>query len=216
MLDQNKITQLEQFSLFDGLNELGRLAVANVASYAYIDRGTRVTNLATNFPVLTLVVKGELKLVEITSSGREQPIYFLRAGDVEGEEAVLTQTIVDNMLVATTDSIVLKIARDDLMVLLDVYPQLSRQLSISMAQKLIRLSKQRTWLLAENVEDRLWNYLLDIAQQLGKNNFTLPISKKDLAAYLGTVPETLSRRFAKLERDGRLKRGARGQITLYL
>lgn len=216
MLDQNKIAQLSGFALFQGINELGLLAIANVARYTHLDKGDQITNMVTNYPALTLIVNGELKVIQLTSSGREQPLYFLRAGDVEGEEEVLTQNMMDTSLIATKDSTILRIARDDLVVLLDVYPQLSRQLSMNMAYKLIRLSKQRAWLLAETVEERLWNYLLDLAQELGKNSFVLPISKKDLAAYLGTVPETLSRRLAALEQQGRLRRGNRGQIDLLI
>lgn len=37
---------------------------------------------------------------------------------------------------------------------------------------------------------------------------------KDLALYLGTTPETLSRKFALLEKQGRLKRKVR-QIKLF-
>ncbi|MDD7007204.1 MAG: helix-turn-helix domain-containing protein, partial [Lactobacillus johnsonii] len=47
-----------------------------------------------------------------------------------------------------------------------------------------------------------------------KNNFTLPLKMKDLALYLGTTPETLSRKFALLEKQGQLKRQLR-RIELF-
>ena len=47
-----------------------------------------------------------------------------------------------------------------------------------------------------------------------KDNFTLPLKMKDLALYLGTTPETLSRKFALLEKQGQLKRQLR-RIELF-
>jgi CRP/FNR family transcriptional regulator len=44
---------------------------------------------------------------------------------------------------------------------------------------------------------------------VNKNSFTLPLKMKDLALYLGTTPETLSRKFVLLEKQGSLKRKIR-------
>ncbi|EEU19587.1 transcriptional regulator, Crp/Fnr family [Lactobacillus crispatus 125-2-CHN] len=51
------------------------------------------------------------------------------------------------------------------------------------------------------------------ANEIGQNSFVLPLKLKDLALYLGTTPETLSRKFALLEEQGRLRRKLR-QIDL--
>lgn len=64
------------------------------------------------------------------------------------------------------------------------------------------------------VKDRLLKYLQTYTDEIGKNNFTLPLKMKDLALYLGTTPETLSRKFALLEKQGQLKRQLR-RIELF-
>ena len=43
---------------------------------------------------------------------------------------------------------------------------------------------------------------------------TLPMSKKDLASYLGTTPETISRRLADLEEQGLIEQKPRRQIKI--
>lgn len=55
-------------------------------------------------------------------------------------------------------------------------------------------------------EERLLEYLHTYVDKIGKSNFTLPLKMKDLALYLRITPETISREFALLEKQGQLKR----------
>jgi CRP/FNR family transcriptional regulator, anaerobic regulatory protein len=48
----------------------------------------------------------------------------------------------------------------------------------------------------------------------GSNEFTLPMSKKDLASYLGTTPETISRRLSDLEENGYIKQKPKKMIEI--
>ncbi len=80
--------------------------------------------------------------------------------------------------------------------------------------KVSEMQKQIHLLALPKIEDRLLKYLQTYAGEIGKNNFTLPLKMKDLALYLGTTPETLSRKFALLEKQGQLKRQLR-RIELF-
>jgi CRP/FNR family transcriptional regulator len=42
----------------------------------------------------------------------------------------------------------------------------------------------------------------------------LPMSKKDLASYLGTTPETISRKLADLENEGYIKQKSDRKIEI--
>lgn len=213
-LDQKKINDLKQFTLCNGLSDLGLLALANVATYAKLSKGDVLTHPLSNSPYLTLVVTGELKVVRFSDDGQEQPIMFLGSGAVGGASYVLLRQMNDDQIIALKNSTILRIARDDFMVLLDVYPQLNRQLSVILATQVNELQQNRATLLVENVEERLWNYLLQIAEKEETDTFNLAVTKRDLALYLGTVPATLSRRFASLEGQGRIKRGKGNLITV--
>lgn len=80
--------------------------------------------------------------------------------------------------------------------------------------KVSEMQKQIHLLALPKVEDRLLKYLQTYVDEIGKNNFTLSLKMKDLALYLGTTPETLSRKFALLEKQGQLKRQLR-RIELF-
>ena len=44
---------------------------------------------------------------------------------------------------------------------------------------------------------------------------TLPMSKKDLASYLGTTPETISRKFSSLEERGLIKQHTQKYVEIF-
>lgn len=56
----------------------------------------------------------------------------------------------------------------------------------------------------ERVEERLAHYLLQISAN--QSSITLFMKMKDLALYLGTTPETLSRKLKYLEDHNYIKR----------
>lgn len=70
------------------------------------------------------------------------------------------------------------------------------------AQKVTRLEQQSQFLMMERIEERLATYLIDLYKVQGDMLVTLPMKKKELAAFLGTTPETLSRKFKLLSEQG--------------
>src|SRR5690606_10892488 len=73
-----------------------------------------------------------------------------------------------------------------------------------MTTRLKESEKQTAQVSTEHVESRIISFLLDCLAPDSGNSPTvqLPVSKKDLASYLGTTPETISRKLASLESEG--------------
>lgn len=84
----------------------------------------------------------------------------------------------------------------------------TRLLQLTM-DKVQELTTQNQYLMMEAVEERLWAYLNRQATLRGRSRFTLPMKMKDLATYLGTTPETLSRKFKNLQAAGKIDRDRR-------
>ena len=72
-----------------------------------------------------------------------------------------------------------------------------------LSMRLRRFTVQIENLSLKEVPARLAGYLIYLAEEQGsEDSVTLDISKGQLASLLGTIPETLSRIFAKLNQDG--------------
>jgi CRP/FNR family transcriptional regulator len=62
--------------------------------------------------------------------------------------------------------------------------------------------QQAKFLMMESVEMRLANYLLDLAKITDGSYVQIPMTLKDLSAFIGTTPETISRKLRLLEEKG--------------
>jgi CRP/FNR family transcriptional regulator len=83
--------------------------------------------------------------------------------------------------------------------LLEKHPALALKLLADLSLKLRQFAAQIENLSLKEVPARLATYLLVLAESQGRRDqVTLAISKGQLASLLGTIPETLSRMFAKL------------------
>ena len=72
--------------------------------------------------------------------------------------------------------------------------------------RLRRFATQIENLSLKEVPERLANYLIYLSEEQGREDeVELQISKGQLASLLGTIPETLSRIFAKMSEEGLIR-----------
>ena len=82
------------------------------------------------------------------------------------------------------------------------------------ANRLEGSEKQTTRFATEKVETRIALFLAEYVDDHDQNIVTLPMSKKDLASYLGTTPETLSRKLTDFEEQGIIKQQGQRKIKI--
>lgn len=155
-----------------------------------------------------------MKVTQDTVSGREQMLRLLQAGDFDGEAVLFTQTEHNNNAVALTDSQVCTISRGDFQKLLHATPELALNVLNALGQRVVALENQATAASTASVAERLANYLLETSAAMGNAKFDLPLRKKDLALYLGTSPETISRRLTTFADEGLIKQHGRSEIEI--
>jgi CRP/FNR family transcriptional regulator len=140
----------------------------------------------------------------------------LEPGQVAGEVWFLTGDRPEQDCVALEASRLCVFEHDVLAGLIRKYPDIGVAMLRSLAE---RLAGAERMLVARTVADvgaRVAAYLLDLPATWGADQVatvTLPLAKKDVATFLGTSAETLSRRLATFERDGVIRvRGAEVDI----
>lgn len=158
---------------------------------------------------LVIVAHGGARLYTLDENGRENVTQILKTGDYAGENWLFGEANINTYVEATENSEICLLNRNEFLALMKKKPELSIQLLEQNIIKVRAMHRQIQLLSLPKVEDRLLSYLQTYAKQVNKNSFTLPLKMKDLALYLGTTPETLSRKFVLLEEQGTLNRKLR-------
>jgi CRP/FNR family transcriptional regulator, dissimilatory nitrate respiration regulator len=161
-----------------------------------------------------IVQSGRIKVFKLSAEGKEQILHIFAAGDHFAEVAALDGNSFPASASALEKSVVLFFPRLAFLGLLEQRPTLAINLLKSFARHLRHFSHLVDTLVLREVPARLAAYLLSLSEQNDQaDRVELDLPKGQLAARLGTIPETLSRIFAKLSRDGLIELEA-GQVTL--
>ena len=192
--------------LFAALSEKDRQRIAEAAVDRRYDRGEHVFQSGDQ-PGLHIVHRGRVKVYRLLESGGEQLIRILGSGDFLGEAAVLAGVKVDQFAVALDEVEVCSIDRHRILDILTERPAVALAMLQTVSQRLSAADQMMASLTGQSVERRLVEHLLQLAHDAGSPRFRLPSSKKDLASYLGTTAETLSRRLSALQTAGAVRLG---------
>lgn len=183
--------------IFQGLEYNQQLKIEQLVKRTHVQK--QETVLMPGDPgQLIILERGQLKAVQYTDDGREKLQFFMNTGDYTGENWLFGEENTHTFLIATADSLVCHIAAKDFNQLLVSLPDLSYQLLKSMVNHNNQLLQQNAYLAIGRIEARLLAYFNDLTIQQQSQTITLPFNLKDLAAYLGTTPETISRKIAAL------------------
>ena len=98
------------------------------------------------------------------------------------------------------------IPRNAFLDLLNRYPSISLKLLEVMNRRLQTLTRQTVLDSGSQVKKRLIRYFLDLSTAQESQSVTLSLRGKELAQFLGTTPETLSRRWTQMEKEGLIKK----------
>ncbi len=191
--------------LLNHLPHEDQLKINQLLHHQVFAKGEHVINPLLD-PRLAIVAHGSLKIYQLSPAGQEQLLRVAEAGDYEGENflfGVENETLYGEALEETE---VCFLKRDDFQKLLLSYPEISLKLLTFNAEKASSTEKQASFLLMERVEERLATYLLNLSKTKDSATFTLPLKMKELATFLGTTPETLSRKFKLLEKEKLISR----------
>lgn len=194
--------------LFNALSPAEIAQVEQIVRHRTFEKGETVIS-PFNDPQLTIVAQGALKIYQLSLNGKEQLLRVIGPGEYAGEEA-LFGAVNENLYGETiSKSTICYLKQTDFRKLLLDYPKLSLRLLEINAQKSMQTQQQTNFLMMDDIESRLANYLLQLATVAGSDQVELPMKMKDLAAFIGTTPETLSRKFKLLEEDGYITRQGR-------
>src|ERR1022692_2964500 len=153
-----------------------------------------------------IIQRGSVNVHRVTAAGKEQIIHIFRTGESFAEVALATEKGYPADARALEPTQVLLVQKSGILALLRRQPELALRMLGSMSSHLRVLVGQLEDLTLKDVETRLANWLVKRCpnpQSEAPVHIELTMTKRVLAAELGTVSETFSRTLAKF-RDQKL------------
>jgi CRP-like cAMP-binding protein len=142
------------------------------------------------------VVKGTVRTYKVLNDGRRQIGGFYLPGDIFGLEFADEYTLSADTI---TDAKVLVVKRSALVALAERDAAIGRELRALTARELRRV-QERILLLIKSAQERVASFLLEMAERAATADaIELPMSRQDIADYLGLTIETVSRTLSALE-----------------
>lgn len=210
--------------LFAGLTAAQQDLVAQVARPRQWDSGEVVRGAGARADEMLVVHTGKVKLSRTLPSGKERLLRVLEPGDTLDEHTFLHPEATTDTAEALAQTRMCAFSHAALTDLVRQYPEIAVRMLDTLAGRLEDAERQLA-LSTINVDSRLADYLLQLPSLPGAARGTtadlalsagpaaapaalrvrLPLPKKDVASYLGTTPESLSRSLKRLTAKGLLQ-----------
>ena len=157
------------------------------------------------------VLTGSVRTYKVLNDGRRQIDAFYLPGDIFGLELGDDHSCSAE---AITDSTVLVVRRSLVLTAAEKQTDVARRLWSHTARDLQR-AQHHTLLLIKSAQERVAAFLLEMAERLCAGAAVeLPMSRQDIADYLGLTIETVSRTLSQLEGAATIALPASRRIVL--
>lgn len=185
--------------LFNGLPDDQLEAIKKIAIEKQINKGEIVVSEGDEGKGFFVIIEGRVKVFKVSAEGKEQILHIFGPGQPFGEVPVFAGQRFPANAQAIDKARVLFFPRVAIVDLITANPSLALNMLAEMSKKLRLFAVQIENLSLKEMPARLASYLIHLADEQGEEeSVNLKISKGQLASILGTIPETLSRIFAKL------------------
>jgi CRP-like cAMP-binding protein len=196
------IHQIARIPLFQGLDRKHYDQLAMIVTDRVFQKGETIFGEEDEGTGFYVVLSGRVKIFKLSPEGKEQILHIFGPGEPIGEVAVFTGRRFPASAEALEETRAFFFARKEFMDLIRRDPSLALNMLAVLSQRLRRFSALIENLSLKEVPGRLATYLLYLQEEKkGGGDLLLEIPKNQLASLLGTIPETLSRILARMNRE---------------
>ena len=151
---------------------------------------------------LYVVAQGQVKVVLIGEDGREVILSVMGEGEFFGEMALVDDEPRSAHVIAMEDSTLLVLRREDFQGILKQTPGIALALLRELSRRLRRVDEKVGSLVLLDVNGRVAQLLLDLADEAGSERITRRLTHHTIAQMIGSSRETVSRTMRDLVEKG--------------
>lgn len=201
-MEQDKAAALGSIKLFEGLPAKQLEVLAGIALLKRARAGEALFEAGQPGTHFYAVVSGKVRVYRSAPSGKEQVLHVFGAGEAFAEVPVFEGKTYPASAQALEDSVLVSVPRKGFVEVLRKEPELALGVMALLAARLRGFVTQIAQLSLKEVPERLAGYLLLLRASQNSDDLVLELPKGQIASYLGTIPETLSRALKKLAEQG--------------
>lgn len=196
--------------IFENLDCDDLLKVVNKIKHKSFDKGDVIFVEGDISQVLCFVNTGKIKLYKYTKDGKEQILHILSEGEFFGELDLLKSSTYKFNASAMEKTNICILTKEEMKDIVMHNPEIGIKLLESMGNRLAAIENLAQNLATNDVDSRMAYLILDLAQRYAiakadKLMLKLPISREEMASYIGVTRETISRKLKKFEDEGLIK-----------
>jgi len=197
------VKHIASIPLFEDLPKEQQEDLAMIVADQVYKRGQAIFTEGDDATGFYVGVTGRVKIFKLSFEGKEQILHIFGPGEPFGEVPVFTGQHFPANAEAMEDGRIFFFPRESFIELIKKNPSIALNMLAVLSLRLRRFTHLIDDLSLKEVPGRLSAYLLYLSEQeKGISDLELTITKSQLASLLGTIPETLSRIFGKMSKQG--------------
>ncbi len=196
-----------QASIFSVLEEPQLKEVTDKITRKFYKKGEMIFFEGDTSDKLHVITEGKVKVFKYTKEGKEQILYIVGSGDFLGDLSLLKKDEFKFNAEALEDVDMCQLTKDDFDKIVNENPEISLKILEVLYERISKLENLVQSLSTKDIESRISGLLLSFIKDFGvAENKTirleLPLSREDMANYIGVTRETISRKLNAMQEEG--------------
>ncbi len=168
---------------------------------------------------LWIVNEGSIKVFTYTPEGKEQILYLLSSGDFLGDLNLFKKNAYPYYAAALEPTRLCTLTRENFQEILREVPDISEKVLTYAYDRITNLEELVQTVTSKNIGKRIAKLLIHFLEHFGLERngvleITFPVSREDMANYLGLTRETVSRQLSQFQSEGIIDMKGNRQILI--
>lgn len=197
---------LSKLPLFSELTIQQTKKIISICKIIHYKKNEIIFNEGDTYKGFYILLSGSVKIYKISFEGKESILHFIKPNESFGDVPLFEGGYYPVNAQVISDSVLVFIPGKEFTQLIKNNSTICFNMLVGFAKKMRRLTQKIEELSTKEVTNRFARYLLDEIKKNGTENLPEPfiritISKKNIASYIGTITDTLSRLLKKLHNE---------------
>ncbi len=196
--------------IFENLNDKELLRIVKKINHKEYHKGDVIFTEGSIANTLYFINEGKIKLYKYTKDGKEQILHILSEGDFFGELELIKPSHYGFNSKAIVDAKICTLTKDEMRDIIMGNPEIGIKVLETVGERLSKVENLVQNLATNDVDSRMAYLITDLIEKYGENvsgniSIKLPLSREEIANYIGVTRETISRKLKKFEDENLIK-----------